>query len=199
MKSASSCSVTSWKRSSGGTSMVSTSERWIASPTCRRNAGRLPLTSEMRTSGMGFPLQRKVRRCGGEKAGERGVTVSASSRHQDIAKRGVPPKALVHRVHDGSASVEGDRRLAEGLDHRDAIPPELVAAPRAENHVACPVLLGDPDAAGVCADGAAGAVHDPQGLSPLEAQQAGIQFNLHGALLAFGMRRMHPWHARLKR
>src|SRR5689334_19703090 len=47
----------SWKRSAGGTSIVSTMARWIASPTCRRYSGALPeflpLASEMRTSGMG--------------------------------------------------------------------------------------------------------------------------------------------------
>src|SRR5262245_1650912 len=47
-----SCSVRSWKRSRGGTPTASTSARWIASPTLRRYASGLPLTSEMRTSGM---------------------------------------------------------------------------------------------------------------------------------------------------
>src|SRR5258706_8075954 len=42
----------SWKRSSGGTSIVSTSARWIASPTLRRYSGVLPLTRETRTRGM---------------------------------------------------------------------------------------------------------------------------------------------------
>src|SRR5687768_878826 len=42
----------SWKRSRRGTPMVSTSARWTASPTLRRYASGLPLTSEMRTSGM---------------------------------------------------------------------------------------------------------------------------------------------------
>src|SRR5688572_27132849 len=42
----------SWKRSRRGTLMVSTSARWMASPTLRRYASGLPLTSEMRTRGM---------------------------------------------------------------------------------------------------------------------------------------------------
>src|SRR5688500_15041457 len=42
----------SWKRSSGGTPTDSTSARWTASPTLRRYASGLPLTSEMRTRGM---------------------------------------------------------------------------------------------------------------------------------------------------
>src|SRR3954468_12198205 len=42
----------SWKRSSGGTSIVSTSARWMASPIRRRSSAGLPLASEMRTSGM---------------------------------------------------------------------------------------------------------------------------------------------------
>src|SRR5438876_9614864 len=42
----------SWKRSSSGTSIVSTSARWIASPSLRRNSAVLPLRSEIRTRGM---------------------------------------------------------------------------------------------------------------------------------------------------
>src|SRR5688572_7599634 len=38
--------------------MVSTSARWMASPTLRRYASGLPLTSEMRTRGMGGGLGR---------------------------------------------------------------------------------------------------------------------------------------------
>src|SRR3954471_22289102 len=42
----------SWNRSSVGTSIVSTSARWMASPMRRRSSAVLPLASEMRTSGM---------------------------------------------------------------------------------------------------------------------------------------------------
>src|SRR5262245_42045562 len=56
-KSSASCSVMSWKRSFGGTSIVSTSARWIASPILRRYEAGLPLSSEIRTSGIQCPFQ----------------------------------------------------------------------------------------------------------------------------------------------
>src|SRR5687767_14387980 len=59
----------SWKRSRRGTLMVSTSARWTASPTLRRYAAGLPLTSEMRTRGMARAL---LGFCTEEQADERG-------------------------------------------------------------------------------------------------------------------------------
>src|SRR5262245_32950123 len=56
----------SWKRSSGGTATASTSARWTASPTLRRYASGLPLTSEMRTSGMLEPRALEQRDGGGD-------------------------------------------------------------------------------------------------------------------------------------
>src|SRR5260221_2891407 len=41
-----------WNRSSGGTSMVSTSAWWTASPIARRSASDRPARSDIRTSGM---------------------------------------------------------------------------------------------------------------------------------------------------
>src|SRR5712671_7113840 len=96
MRSPDSCSVSSWKRSASGTSIVSTSALWIASPSLRRYVLVLPLTSEIRTSGMARPLP-----------------VAGSSQHPRLPQRRTlqqPEEGLDEQVsHRFSAFAEGCR------------------------------------------------------------------------------------------
>src|SRR5687767_7342794 len=135
-----SCSVRSWKRSSGGTPIVSTSARWIASPTLRRYASGLPLTSEMRTSGMlaHQSLDRQqdqlVHRLGA-------LALRLGAEAVDQAR--VVQDVFVGEFH-GFLLGKRNGGLAERLDHGDAALAQPVAAAGLDHDVAQPVFLGDP-------------------------------------------------------
>src|SRR5512145_962534 len=156
------CSVRTWKRSSAGTLIVSTSARWMASPTLRRYDSGLPLTSEMRTSGMACeevldglhdqPIHRF-----GPLAARLVVDARVEARIVQQVFVGVTHgNVLSGKRHGGVA--------ATGVDQRDAALAQAIAGARLEHDVARLVLFGDPHRALDRAYRAARAVDDPQGL-----------------------------------